>query len=302
VAGIEAAQVLESIVSGFIDAFPILGAFVDSVMDFVTEQIQAGAVETLAANGNYFKEIIQCELYCLMKCDCDDITAAYLDGKKGELISWGAALPPQTPLLVIIGQIFALWLETVPAEELLRRANIYKNTTANCGLCEDCEDCPTCEEVEYLYLFNSPSEGYSIVSGTQETGYISGVQIPSAGFPEYDIPGVAATSSRGAYVYLNLNALVARVSVTFNFRRFTGSTSGVGYLLYCYDDANEMMFGGPLGGSVTLAQDVTHTLNFDISAAGTCLKFAILAVNFGTSDINVQHIHILEAQTYMELP
>lgn len=133
-AGIEAAQAIETIVSGFIDAFPVFGAIVDAVLDFATETIQAGAEETRAANGNYFKEMIQQQLFCSMVNDTSDFDQAYLGTIKGELQQWGASLPLQTPLFVAIGQIFSVWLNNVPDAEMLRRANVYKGSAQNCNL------------------------------------------------------------------------------------------------------------------------------------------------------------------------
>lgn len=246
-----------------------------------------------AAINTAFIEMCKCEMYCELQ-EQGAWSSAIWEPWKARVRS----NPIYTGGNYQAFEIFLGFSGGVDDNEWNARAAVGNaSPSAFCMLC----DCPVCDEVEYLFQFNDTSEGYSIVSGTQETGLISGLQIPSAGFPEYDIPGVADATSRGAYVLLNLNALVARVSVTFMFRRQAGTTAGVGHLLYCYDDANEMMFGGPLGGSLTLSQDVEHTLNFDISAEGACIKFAILAINFGSSTPAVQYIHILEAQTFLEL-
>lgn len=170
VAGVEAAKIIEGIVSDLIDAIPVLGALVDAVLDFATNVVSAVASELLAANGFYFMEMIQCELYRIMKCDDEDFTVEYLAQVKQELQNWGAVLPPQTPLLVLIGQAFALFLETVPDQELLRRANAYKTSSPDCDLCE-VEDCPSedCAEIVIDWSATGATpEGWALISNPEE--------------------------------------------------------------------------------------------------------------------------------------
>lgn len=297
VAGVDAAQAIETIISGIIDAFPVLGAVVDAILDFVTETIQAGAQETLAANGNYFKEMIQCELYCIMKCDCGEMTTAYFEQVKDELQTWANALPPQTPLLVIIGQIFAAWLETVPAEELLRRANIYKNAEADCSLCEDCDPC--CEEIEKTFPFNNSSEGYSIINGTQDTGLILGAVGSSVGYEGYpDLPSQPNNgTNRVAIVRVSLKCLVNRVNVAYNFLRTNSGNSTVSVVVYLYDEDNVRI--GTIGGSYTNQQQNTNLSRF-IDVGGTtpvCVDYALILIGFADSTTANPHAKLLEFST-----
>jgi hypothetical protein len=159
-AAFAATSIIADLVGDFIDAFPIFGAVVDAVQDYVTGLGQFDLDALQGANSNEFKEMVQCKLFCLMADDTGDFTAEYLNGIREELQSWALALPPQGPLLVVIGQAFATFLGTISTNELLRRANVYKTSDANCDLCEDCS-CVLASErlVSFEIATSNASEG-----------------------------------------------------------------------------------------------------------------------------------------------
>ncbi len=135
-AALQATGIIADAVSDLIDAIPVMGAVVEAVVDYATGLGILDITALQGANNNEFKEWIQCELYRIMADDTGDFDLAYFDQVKDELQIWGATLPPQGPLLVVIGQMFALFVETIPASEMLRRANVYKDSEENCELCD----------------------------------------------------------------------------------------------------------------------------------------------------------------------
>lgn len=138
--GVEAGSIVVDLASDLIDAIPVLGAVVQAVLDFAAGAATV-ASEVLAGANNEFEEEIQCQLLKIMWCDTDDITEAYMSQVKAELRAWAANLPPQGPLLILVGQAFALFLDAIVDAELLRRANVYKNYAAPCEICTDLPSC-----------------------------------------------------------------------------------------------------------------------------------------------------------------
>jgi len=275
-------------------SIPGLEAIVGSLMSIVSGVFNIGVALYSAAIQTNMVEMMKCEMYCEIKSR-GGWSSAVWDGWINRVRA--------NPLYSGVNGVFLELFMSIDSSHSDNFWNVRAtlgtlSPSAFCTICE-CEDC-TVEEHHYDFI-DPVTEQYTILSGTQESGYISGLPIPSGGFPDYDIPGVAGTTSRGAYVILNLDALVARVSVTFQFRRITGSTGGVGYQLYCYDSGNNLLFGAPLGGSITAAQDVEHTRNFDIPGGAQCIYKCVLVINFGSSNPAVQYIQILSAHSYPEI-
>lgn len=163
----EATDIIADVASDLIDAFPVLGAIVDAVIQYAENLGELDIASLQGASNNEFEEWVQCELYRIMADDTGDFTLSYFDQVKDEIQSWGATLPPQGPLLVVIGQMFALFVETVPASEFLRRANVYKDNTANCDLCDvDCGS--SCDNI--LIDFDTHNSGYTLERGALTSG------------------------------------------------------------------------------------------------------------------------------------
>jgi hypothetical protein len=297
VAGVEAAKIIEGIVSDLIDAIPVLGGVVDALLDFATNVVSAVASELLAANGFYFMEMIQCELYRIMKCDDQDFTVEYLAQVKQELQDWGAVLPPQTPLLVLIGQAFALFLETVPDQELLRRANAYKTSSPDCELC-DVEDCPEddCAAVviDWDALPSEPSE-WTGINGTLDTSGWEGdaTDLAASNYSttragvntNWTRTGPASTALPSGVRY-TLDVPCSVSHIAFSWSTNTGNTKRVAIVVKrASDDVYEVLVNqvrlaiDPLGGALVWtgsAIDVTEIICIiNTSNSGGTLNLAI---------------------------
>lgn len=137
---VDAGNILADLVSGLIDAIPVIGAVVDAVADFMTDVVAESPDELKSVNDIDWREMIQCQLYCYFK-DQAKITDDVIDSAILELASWCNQQPPRGPLLIIIGPIFGLWVRLFDRNEIKRRATIYKNSsdTLDCLIC-DCSD------------------------------------------------------------------------------------------------------------------------------------------------------------------
>lgn len=122
-----------------VSGVPIIGGVIDAITDFA--DIGATIAQELLdyANTSDWRDWIKCDLYCRLLKVNGDLT----EEKMSEIIEAhhdaAAALPPQGPLLTVIGQPYSLYLYAVRREEIYRRANFYQTTTA--FSCEDCPDC-----------------------------------------------------------------------------------------------------------------------------------------------------------------
>jgi hypothetical protein len=138
---VDAGNILADLVSGLIDAIPVIGAVVDAVADFMTDVVAESPDELKSVNDIDWREMIQCQLYCYFK-DQEKITDSVIDAAILELASWCNQQPPRGPLLIIIGPIFGLWVRLFDRNEIKRRANIYRhsNDTLECLICDCGED------------------------------------------------------------------------------------------------------------------------------------------------------------------
>lgn len=158
-AAFEATTILTDLAGDFIEAFPVLGALVDAVINFIESVAETDIPALRGENNAAFKENMQCKLYELMANDTDEFTAVYLDGIRQELQSYMLLLPPQGPLLTLIGQSYAGLLGLFSPNELLRRANLYKDNEGECGLCDvDCGNCST--ELIHNFVQNPVTDDY----------------------------------------------------------------------------------------------------------------------------------------------
>lgn len=264
VAGVAAGKIVSGIVSDLIDAIPVLGAVVDAITNFAENTVAAVAEEIKAANGDYFREMIQCQLYCIMVNDTDDFTEAYLSAVKGELQAWGTALPPQTPLLVLIGQSFALWLNTVPDAELLRRANVYKDDTGNCELC------PQCEDATVEFAIASSSTGEDVGTHTVSVRLnITGTITADVTVPVTVTGGTASTPA---------DFTLITTSVTFPAGSGDGAIQEVDITIEddLTDEPNEtiiLTLGTPSAGQAVLGAQTSHTVTIEGEIDDWCFNF-----------------------------
>jgi len=174
-AAFEALDIVADVASDLIDAIPVLGAIVDAVVEYAENLGEKDIAALQSVSNNEFKEMVQCKLYEIMADDTGDFTLEYFDQVKDELQGWAVLLPPLGPLLTVIGQTFALFVETIPASEMLRRANVYKNSEANCELCDvECSSnaCTNISIVGWFHIGETPAEWSQIgtISSTGWTG------------------------------------------------------------------------------------------------------------------------------------
>lgn len=142
----EAGQIVTQIALGLVESIPFLGGIASAIVEFAegaetyTQEMYDYAV------GDDFHDLLLCEFYCYWKLHPELSTGAmvaFLDYMKAKFI----VLPPQGPLLVIIGQPFAGFLDGGNPATMLRRANFY--ALEESIDCIDC-DCPFDWIVELL--------------------------------------------------------------------------------------------------------------------------------------------------------
>ena len=174
--GIQAAQIIYHTAMNLIDAIPIFGALAETVIDFVDEVYMDDANDLSATCNIDWESWVKCKLYCILARE-DELGEENVRDVIDALMDECEHAPLWGPLLVAIGQVFALFLFAIPEDEFLRRANFFAKAS---GYCLDCNDCPNCD---LSLTFDDPETdaAYTIVYG---------VQVSDGGNPNAHIQGV----------------------------------------------------------------------------------------------------------------
>jgi hypothetical protein len=136
-AAYELAESVEVAASGVIDAIPVVGAFIDAAMDFFAEIVEWDIANLKACITEEFEDSVFCALYCELGDDgiiTDAIFSAWVANV--------AALPLCSIALTAVGQVMALMMLGVGAQNARNRGYIFA-TAGNCRT--TCEDCPDCD-------------------------------------------------------------------------------------------------------------------------------------------------------------
>jgi hypothetical protein len=244
-------------------------------------------------------EACKCEMYCELKKQ-GGWSAAIWEPWKARMRLNDVYQPINSGSI----EAFMDWHRAVDDSEWNARASIGMQTPS--AFCELCETCPEdCEEIEKVFVFEvAGTEGYSIIAGTQQSGYIEGISAVSVGYPEYpDLPTQPDPTNRVVYARLNLNCVVNRFQGKFQFRRHNSNpqTGAVSFFLYCYDDNNVLMFGGRLGGNATLAHDTLHTLNINVPGTEpVCIAYALVVVGCAATIQPGGYVQLHEVSTFLD--
>jgi hypothetical protein len=153
---------IETAVSGMIDAVPVVGAFIDAAMDFGREIVEYDINNLRACVTEEFEDAVFCALYCELGNDgviTDEIYQAWVSGV--------ASQPLCTIGLTLVGQVMALMMLAVGAQNARNRAFIF----ATSGQCRTvCDDCPE-EWVVHLLGGFDHAEFFTNESGREGHNY-----------------------------------------------------------------------------------------------------------------------------------
>lgn len=148
--------------AGLIDAIPILGAVVETVVNFVTEVAEWDIDNiTEVTYDPDWVEHVRCMLYCALDED-GNFDQSTLEAWQADLLGdvpWG-------PFLTLVSQIYALFLGSIRVNEFQRRANIYYNDGNDNCLCDCLEWCITVDFTQ----FDGGFTGYSDWPGSYQAG------------------------------------------------------------------------------------------------------------------------------------
>jgi hypothetical protein len=166
-AGFEAAKTIEVIASGLIDTIPVLGAFVDSLMDYLTEIQEFDIVNLQACVTEEFEDVVFCALYCELGTDgliTDEIYSAWA----GHV----ALFLPCAPFVTLVGQCMALMMAAIGANNARVRGFLFK-TQAECRT--TCDDCPPDQTIDITmnvgtvdHSHRVTGDRFTVSSGTLE--------------------------------------------------------------------------------------------------------------------------------------
>jgi hypothetical protein len=132
----EAGQTVATIAISLLEAVPILGGVASAILEFAEF---AGTItfELLEyAESDEWHDWIKCKCFCYFQTH-REVTLAGMENFLSWLQNEAWTLPPQGPLLVIIGQPFAGFISGAHHPSVLRRANFYAQ--------EESIDCIDCE-------------------------------------------------------------------------------------------------------------------------------------------------------------
>jgi hypothetical protein len=119
-----------------IDAIPVIGAFIDAAMDFAVEIAEWDVANLKACITEEWEDAVYCNLYCELGEDgiiTDEVFTAF--------VQRCATMPLCILGLTLVGQVFALMLLAIGAQNCRNRAYIYASASSDCPPCEDCPDC-----------------------------------------------------------------------------------------------------------------------------------------------------------------
>jgi hypothetical protein len=129
----------------FLDAFPVVGAAVNNVLDLAAEIAEAGDWDDFLGliNDPSWIANLSCVVYCSLKASAQTnftqeiVYNAYLD-----MVSWAGVQLPGGPFLSFYGQIFAVIAATIPDWMVWRTAYVHLDELSDdCEiLCTDCDD------------------------------------------------------------------------------------------------------------------------------------------------------------------
>lgn len=120
----EAGQIAAQIALGLVEAVPFLGGVASAILEFC-EGAETFTQEMYDyADSDEFYDLVKCEFYCYFMTH-DVVSLAAIQDFLDYMISHFLVLPPQGPLLILIGQPFAGFLAGGHPATILRRANFY---------------------------------------------------------------------------------------------------------------------------------------------------------------------------------
>jgi len=134
-AAFEAAQAVETAISGLIDAIPVVGAFIDAAMDFGAEVVEWDIVNLKTCITEEFEDDVFCELYCRLGDDGLITDQIFSD--------WTTAVAGFAPCitgLTLVGQVMALNMLAIGAQNMRNRGYIFAAVDSGCPPCDDCPD------------------------------------------------------------------------------------------------------------------------------------------------------------------
>jgi len=182
-ASFEAAAAIGTALEDLIEAIPVVGKFLASATDFVTN-LNLEHFDDLQgfASDPDCQARVRCELQCRLGED-GYITAAIWD-------DWMQALylaPPQGPFLTVIGQSEYLLALAIGREKFRAIGYVHQ---ADAEACNPCDDCPP-DETGYTHFFDFTTGEHGFVhqfgNWVSGVGYQSGV---TGGTDNYSLVGV----------------------------------------------------------------------------------------------------------------
>lgn len=213
-----AGEIVADRVIDLVEAVPILGGTVGAIIDFCN--IAATLAEELMewSNTEDWRAWIRGRLFCNLRGLGPDISQSEFSAALNNLALDAAALPPQGPLLIVIGPAFSAFVLACNYAELYRRAAFWSSETA---FCEDME----CWSDEWCHTFDltqndSGFEVYQGVHGTYVPGEGWATVIDTWSTPEFYGRAVALIFKR--FPQANITSVTAR------FTTVTYDGSGVG--------------------------------------------------------------------------
>lgn len=134
----EAGQTVATIAISLLEAVPILGGLASAILAFA-EFAETITFELLEyAESDEWHDWIKCKCFCYFQTH-REVSLAGMENFLSWLQNEAWTLPPQGPLLVVIGQPFAGFIAGAHHPSVLRRANFYAQQESID--CIDCE-CP----------------------------------------------------------------------------------------------------------------------------------------------------------------
>ena len=142
-----AAGIVAERMADIVDAIPIIGGAPAAIMNLST--VTATLAEELMewSNTEDWRDWIRGRLFCNLHNAGTDITIQEFSAALDLLAIDAAVLPPQGPLLIVIGPVFSGFVLALNDAELYRRANFWVNQDA---FCEDME----CWSNEWCHTFD----------------------------------------------------------------------------------------------------------------------------------------------------
>jgi len=164
-AGAETAKDIAESAADLLDAIPIFGAVVKSLVDFGADMAVKGDYDDIKGfiEDPDFQDEVQCKLYCEFKSK-DTIDTSVINTALTHLVSWAVTLAPGLPDITFYGQAFSLFLAAVSDEQAWRRAILHQDETSDdcASLCDECPD-----DITFTY-----GTGTGPATGQKDTNYV----------------------------------------------------------------------------------------------------------------------------------